>query len=76
MENYVTKAPKDIKAFGLDDPRIKVSVTYEKVAEQPSEKSDKQKEEKAEHLLKEKEPLGKTVATRTFTYWQKCKGRG
>ena len=66
VENYVTKAPKDIKAFGLDDPRIKVSVTYEKVAEQPSEKSDKQKEEKAEHLLKEKEPLGKTVATRTL----------
>jgi hypothetical protein len=66
VENYVTKAPKDIKAFGLDDPRIKVSVTYEKVAEQPSEKSDKQKEEKAEHLLKEKEPLGKTVETRTL----------
>lgn len=66
VENYVTKAPKDIKAFGLDEPRIKVSVTYEKVAEQPSEKADKQKEEKAEHLLKEKEPLGKTVETRTL----------
>ncbi|MDO8744464.1 MAG: DUF4340 domain-containing protein [Candidatus Brocadiaceae bacterium] len=65
-ENYVTKAPKDIKAFGLDEPRIKVSVTYEKVAEQPSEKADKQKEEKAGHLLKEKEPLGKTVETRTL----------
>ena len=66
VENYVTKAPKDIKAFGLDDPRIKVSVTYEKVGEQPSGKADKQKEEKAEHLLKEKEPLGKTVETRTL----------
>ncbi|MDO8142886.1 MAG: DUF4340 domain-containing protein [Candidatus Brocadiales bacterium] len=65
-ENYVTKAPKDLKAFGLNEPRIKVSVTYEKVAEQPSGKSDKQKEEKAEHLLKEKAPLEKTVETRTL----------
>ena len=30
-ESYVTNAPKDLKSFGLDDPRIKVSVTYEKV---------------------------------------------
>lgn len=65
-ENYVTKVQKDLKAFGLDDPRIKVSVTYEKVAGQLPEKADKQKEEKSEPLLKEKEPLGKTVETRTL----------
>ncbi|HHT9123132.1 MAG TPA: DUF4340 domain-containing protein, partial [Candidatus Wunengus sp. YC63] len=70
-ENYVTKAPKDLKAFGLDDPGIKVSVTYEKVAEQPSGKSDKQKEEKPEHLVKEKEPLEKTVETRTLLIGKK-----
>ncbi|OHC15831.1 MAG: hypothetical protein A3K25_11190, partial [Planctomycetes bacterium RIFOXYB12_FULL_42_10] len=70
-ENYVTKAPKDLKAFGLDDPGIKVSVTYEKVAEQPSGKSDKQKEEKPGHLVKEKEPLEKTVETRTLLIGKK-----
>lgn len=60
-ENYVVKAPNDLKAFGLDEPRMKVSVTYEKVAEQPSGKDNKQEEEKAAQGQKER-----TIETRTL----------
>jgi len=67
-ENYVPGATKDLKAFGLDEPSIKVSVTYEKVAEQTS---DKQKDDKPEQAMKEKPPLEKTVETRTLLIGKK-----
>lgn len=71
---YITKAPKDLSAFGLNDPRIKVSVTYEKVQEQTLEGSDKQrKEEKTDYAMKLKEPMEKSVETRTLLVGKKVK---
>ena len=72
---YITKAPKDLKTFGLNDPRIKVSVTYEKVPLQASEGPDKKKnEEKSDYAMKSKEPLEKIVETRTLLIGKKVKG--
>ncbi len=73
-ESYVTKAPKDLKSFGLDDPKIKVSVTYEKVLEQKPEEPNKKKGEKSELPMKPKESLEKTVETRTLLIGKKSKG--
>ncbi|MDR4509962.1 MAG: DUF4340 domain-containing protein [Candidatus Brocadiaceae bacterium] len=44
-ENHVVENPEDLSAYGLDDPRIKLSVTYEKVAVQMPEESEVDKEE-------------------------------
>ncbi|MEK6635833.1 MAG: DUF4340 domain-containing protein [Planctomycetota bacterium] len=71
-ESYVTNAPKDLKSFGLDDPRIKVSVTYEKVSEQTPEESGKKKKEKSDPAMKPGEPE-KTVETRTLLIGRKVK---
>lgn len=71
---YVVKAAKDLKAFGLNDPRLKVSVTYEKVPEHAQEGTDKKrKEEKDENAIKPKEPLEKIVETRTLLIGKKVK---
>ncbi|MEB2310148.1 MAG: DUF4340 domain-containing protein [Candidatus Brocadiaceae bacterium] len=73
-DSYVVKAPKDLKAFGLQDPRIRISVTYEKVPEQLSEEQGKKKkEEKPEAVAKSKEPLEKIVETRTLLIGKKVK---
>lgn len=73
-DSYVVKAPKDLKAFGLQDPRIRISVTYEKVPEQLSEEQGKkEKEEKPEAVAKSKEPLEKIVETRTLLIGKKVK---
>ena len=72
-ESYVTKAPKDLTAFGLDNPVIKVSITYEKVTEQPPEGTDKKKEEKSDPAMKATEPQGKTVETRTLLIGKRVK---
>ncbi|MCF6153908.1 MAG: DUF4340 domain-containing protein [Candidatus Brocadia sp.] len=71
---YVTKAPKDLNVFGLNDPRIKVSVTYEKVLEQTPEGSDKKrKEEVSDPAMKPKESVEKIVETRTLLVGKKVK---
>lgn len=72
VENYVTKVPKDLTTFGLDNPKIRISVTYEKVKEQPPEESGKKKEEKSDPSMKPKEPE-KTVETRTLLIGKKVK---
>ncbi len=74
-DSYVAKEPKDLKVFGLNDPRIKVSITYEKVPEQVSEESDKKKkkEEKSDAAMKPKESLDKVVETRTLLVGGKVK---
>lgn len=69
---YVTEAPKDLSAFGLNDPRIKLSVTYEKSPEEMADESDKQKkEEKSNYTMKQKDTVGKTVETRTLLVGRK-----
>jgi len=74
VDSYVAKGPKDLNPFGLNDPRIKVSVTYEKVPEQALEESDKKKkEEKSDLTMKPKEPLEKVVETRTLLIGKKVK---
>ncbi|MDN3513022.1 MAG: DUF4340 domain-containing protein [Candidatus Brocadia sp.] len=74
VDSYIAKAPKDLSVFGLNNPRIKVSVTYEKVPEQAPEESDKKKkEEDAGHAMKPKEPLGKVIETRTLLVGNKIK---
>lgn len=74
IDSYVTKAPVDLKPFGLHDPRIKVSVTYEKASEEsPQEQGKKMKEEKAGTAAKPKEPLEKIVETRTLLIGKKVK---
>lgn len=66
VERYITKAPKDLKPFGLADPKIKVSVTYEKVIEQVQSEEDRRKYEPPGQVSKPKEPLEKTLETRTL----------
>ncbi|MBE7446024.1 MAG: DUF4340 domain-containing protein [Planctomycetia bacterium] len=71
---YVASAPKDLKSFGLNDPRIKVSVTYEKNQELQPEGTDKnKKEEKSDNVTKANEALGKIVETRTLLIGKKVK---
>lgn len=71
---YVARAPKDLKPYGLNDPKSKVSVTYEKIPEQPSEGSDKKnKEEKSDNITKTKDSLEKIVETRTLLIGKKVK---
>lgn len=73
-DSYVIQAPKDLKVFGLNDPEIKVSVTYEKIPEPASEESDKKnKEQKSDYSTKSTEPLEKTVETRTLHIGKKVK---
>lgn len=73
-DRYITKAPKDLNAFGLNDPKIKVSVTYEKVREQAPEGSDKKKKEGlSDHTVEPKESLEKIVETRTLLVGKKVK---
>lgn len=74
VENYVTREPKNLQAYGLDNPRFKVSVTYEKAPEQPmDEQSKKETDEKSEVAMKSKEPLEKTVETRTLLIGKRVK---
>ncbi|KKO19694.1 MAG: hypothetical protein DCC43_01920 [Candidatus Brocadia sp.] len=74
VDSYIVKAPKDLKPFGLNDPRIKVSVTYEKAPETPpEEQGQNKKEEKAETGEKAKESLEKIVETRTLLIGKKLK---
>ncbi|MEK7359376.1 MAG: DUF4340 domain-containing protein [Planctomycetota bacterium] len=63
---YVEKSPKNLKLYGLDEPGIKVSVTYEKVVEPVVEGQNKRKEEKQEATGKPAAPVQKTVETRTL----------
>ncbi len=71
---YVAKAPKDLMPYGLNDPRSKVSVTYEKIQEQPSEGSDKKKKEEiSDNITKTKESMDKIVETRTLLIGKKVK---
>ncbi len=71
---YVARAPKDLKPYGLNDPKSKVSVTYEKIPEQPTEGSDKKKkEEKSDNITKTKDSLEKIVETRTLLIGKKVK---
>lgn len=65
-DSYVVKSPKDLKVYGLDEPGIKVSVTYEKVVEPVSDGKNKRKDEKPESTGKPPAPLQKTVETRTL----------
>ncbi|KAB2836681.1 MAG: DUF4340 domain-containing protein [Candidatus Brocadia sp.] len=69
-DSYVVHAPKDLKPYGLNDPGIRVSVTYEKIPEQISEEEDKKKTDSA---VKPKEPLEKVVETRTLLIGKKLK---
>ncbi len=69
-DSYVVQTPKDLKPYGLNDPGIRVSVTYEKVPEQISEEEDKKKTDSA---VKPKEPLEKVVETRTLLIGKKLK---
>ena len=39
-ENHVAENPSDLNVFGLDNPRMKIHVTYEKVINQKSEKQN------------------------------------
>lgn len=70
-ERYITKAPKDLKPFGLVNPEIKVSVTYEKVIEQVPSEQDRKKYEPPGQISKPKEPLEKTIETRTLLIGKK-----
>jgi hypothetical protein len=70
-ERYITKAPKDLKPFGLVNPEIKVSVTYEKVIEQVPSEQDRKKYEPPGQTLKPKEPSEKTIETRTLLIGKK-----
>ncbi len=65
VEKHVIKAPADLKQFGLHDPKLKVSVTYEKVIEPTPKEQDERKNEGTD-LMKSKEPLQKTVEARTL----------
>ncbi len=64
---YITKAPEDLNVFGLNDPRIKVSVTYEKIPEQSQDES----EEKSGSGQKQKEAMERTFETRTLLVGKK-----
>lgn len=72
-EKHVTKAPKDLKDFGLDKPKLKVSVTYEKVAEQLPQEAEKKMDEKSQLAMQSKEPVEKTIETRTLLIGKKVK---
>lgn len=74
VDSYVVKAPADLKPFGLQDPKIKVSVTYEKALEEtPQEQGKKIQEEQTGTAGKQKEPLEKRVETRTLLIGKKVK---
>lgn len=73
-DKYITQAPKDLKAFGLDSPGIKVSITYEKVAEDASADQDKKKNNQPDLATQSKEPpVQKTVEARTLLIGKKVK---
>ncbi|OOP55179.1 MAG: hypothetical protein AYP45_16390 [Candidatus Brocadia carolinensis] len=69
VDNYVVQGPKDLNPYGLNNPVLRVSVTYEKVPEQISEEDRK----KTESDVKPKEPLEKIVETRTLLIGKKVK---
>lgn len=69
VDNYVVQAPKDLEPYGLNNPVLRVSVTYEKVPEQISEEEKK----KTDSDVKPKEPLEKIVETRTLLIGKKVK---
>ncbi len=70
-EKHVTKAPKDLMNFGLDKPKLKVSVTYEKITEPMPQEADKEMDEKSQLATKEKESAEKTIETRTLLIGKK-----
>lgn len=72
VENFVTKGPKDLKAYGLDNPTMKILVTYEKESEPPAD--DKKKKEKPDSSLKPMESKEKIFETRTLLIGKKVKG--
>ncbi|MFO0792510.1 MAG: DUF4340 domain-containing protein [Candidatus Brocadiaceae bacterium] len=71
-ENFVIKGAKDLKVYGLDNPTMKILVTYEKEPEPPAD--DNKKEEKPEASAKPKEPREKICETRTLLIGKKVKG--
>ncbi|MEP9412533.1 MAG: DUF4340 domain-containing protein [Candidatus Brocadia sp.] len=71
---YVTEAPKDLSVFGLNNPRIKLSITYEKIPEQmPDESDKKKKEEKSGYGMQQKDSVEKISETRTLLVGRKVK---
>ena len=65
-DSYVEKEPKDLKTYGLDEPVVKVSVTYEKPVEPAPAGQNKRKEEKPDPSGKPPAAVQKTVETRTL----------
>ncbi|MGQ3684799.1 MAG: DUF4340 domain-containing protein [Candidatus Loosdrechtia sp.] len=61
-EKYVTEAPQDLESFGLNNPAIKVTVTYEKDAADVPEGQNKKKDNTSgsELALQPQEPLTET----------------
>jgi hypothetical protein len=56
-EKYITDEPKDLESFGLDNPTIKVSITYEKAAEDAPEGQNSGKDKTSGLAVQSKEPL-------------------
>ncbi|MCF6157044.1 MAG: DUF4340 domain-containing protein [wastewater metagenome] len=69
-ERHVVEAPGDLKMFGLHDPKIKVSVTYEKVTEN-APKENEYGREAALTVKSEVPPVEKTIETRTLLIGKK-----
>lgn len=66
VERYITKAPQDLKQFGLVNPEIKVSVTYDKIIEETPSEEDRRKYEPPGSAAKTNESLEKIIETRTL----------
>ncbi|MCF6149365.1 MAG: DUF4340 domain-containing protein [Candidatus Kuenenia sp.] len=66
-ENHVMENPKDLKEFGLDNPRMKIHVTYEKVIKEVTENGgDQPAQEKQSPPTDSNENINKIIETRTL----------
>ncbi|MBM4054197.1 MAG: DUF4340 domain-containing protein [Planctomycetes bacterium] len=65
-ENHVAENPNDLKIFGLDNPRMKIQVTYEKTINQNAGNANRSAQEMQNIAADSKENINKIIETKTL----------